>query len=53
MTINTAIEQLLEIAQAREDSSKFYEHLHYSNEFQVWIMCFLIVLIDTYLKFGM
>jgi heme/copper-type cytochrome/quinol oxidase subunit 2 len=31
MTINTAIEQLLEIAQAREVSSEFFEHLHYSR----------------------
>lgn len=29
MTINTAIEQLLEIAQAREESGEFLEHLHH------------------------
>lgn len=36
MTINTAIEQLLEIEQARQESGEFLEHLHNSmHEFQV------------------
>lgn len=56
MTINTAIEQLLEISQAREESGEYFDHSHHSrHEFHVWIMHFLIVVIVKYtcLKFDM
>lgn len=46
MTINTAIDQLLEISQARDEPGEFFEHLHHSrHEFQAWIMRLLIVFI--------
>jgi len=52
MTINTAIEKLLEISQAREESDEYFECSHHSRHgfhIHVWnLICILPYLPETY-----